>query len=139
MKGSESPFPKWGNLDSRDSSVTYLNQDTIPEESRTPGYSHDFEDGGFETVEPIATLHRCYLGIFAEIIRISYWIARKEDGTTFYQVNLVQPYRIAFDPVQPGAIGISCHFGRQIDDFESVRRLLADAKTFIEWHQKQKE
>src|SRR5437660_10867224 len=58
---------------------TYRDPKAIPEKLRTKKERKDFEDGGFHEVEPITTLRRTCLGVYAEVVRIAYWIGRKAD------------------------------------------------------------
>jgi hypothetical protein len=134
-----SMFPFWPNdlvHDVRDDQ-TYCDPEAIPEQLRTRKRRDECHDCSFEDVEPITTLRRAYLGVYAEVVRISYWIGRKEDGSTFYQVNLVRPLNLGFARDQQGTVTLDYNLGAGFSEFEAVAVLLADAKRFIEWHRQE--
>lgn len=132
-------FPEWPKdlAHGVKNDQTYQDTEAIPAELRTRNERKEFDDGGFHEIEAITTLRRAYLGVYAEIVRISYWIGRKGDGDTFYQVNVVTPHCIGFDRNQPGTVTLDYNLGAGFSEFEAATRLIADAKEFIEWHRKE--
>jgi hypothetical protein len=77
--------------------------------------------------------------VYVEIVRIAYWIGGKDDGSVFYQVNLVSPSLLGFDRDQRGTLSLDYNLGCGLSEFEAVTALLADAKRFIEWHKEHSE
>lgn len=109
----------------------YEDPESIPASMRTIA-ERKSDDRGFHTIEPITTLRRAYLGIVAEIVRISYYIKDKEDGDTFYQVNYVTPCPIAFDRKQPNTISVGCSpNGRENSDMYRFQLLMKDVESFV--------
>jgi hypothetical protein len=138
LDGQDALFPAWpkgaGNF--REEDQTYVDPEAIPAEMRTRGEHTDHEDGGFHTIEPVTILRRAFVGVFAEIVRIDYWIGIKEDGCGFYQVNLVSPINLGFDRSQNGTVSLDYNLGCGFSEFTGVVALLADAERFIKWHRK---
>src|SRR5438093_265557 len=93
------PFPEWPKdvVRNVNEGQTYCDTDAIPEEMRTKATHEEDETDNLQRIEPITTLRRAYLDVYAEIVQIEFWIAHKEDGNLFYQVNLVRPSSIGFD------------------------------------------
>ena len=80
----------------------------------------------------MSVLRKASLGTVAEIVRISYWIARKEDGTTCYQVNLISPHPAGFHKNQPGTVSVDSGHWPTESDFERLLDLLHDVRRYLE-------
>lgn len=128
------PWPQEDDIIKVTENQTYVDPEAIPPGLRMKGYHKKDRDGGFTKVEPITTLRRLYVDVFVEIVRISYWIGIKEDGSEFYQVNLVNPRNYPFRVDQRRTLSLHCSLGCGFSEFEAVMGLLMDARRYIAWH-----
>ena len=133
----ENLFPEWPKDDVRSAETgrTYFDPDAIPEALRTASVvERNDRTKSHCSVELLATLRRCGLGVYAEIVLVDWWDGYRQDGNVFYRVNLSTPH--GYDRRQVGTISLN---DEGIDDIQSTLDLLADAKKFIRWHKRQEQ
>ena len=127
-------FPEWPkDVIQAKEGQTYRDPEGIPEEMRTKPVHKESADGSFHDVKVVTTLRRTYLAVYAEIVRIDFWIAEKSDGNDFYLVNLVKPHNVGFYRSQKDMVILSSSSCDCFNEISEVAKLLADANRFIQW------
>lgn len=107
--------------------------ESLPPELRTQGYYKEDNEGGFTDVKPLTVLRVDGCSIVAEIVRISFWIGEKGDGTTFHQINLVdRTSGYGFAKKRMSTVSMDYASNRENSDFARVEVLLKDVERYVQ-------
>lgn len=110
---------------------TYEDLEAIPQPLRTEKKHTDDANGGFTDITPLTVLRYPSFGIVAEIVRVSYWIGPKADGTTAYDVHFHDLHPSPFAKDVPHHLTVESYVNPQASELEAFSVLLSDVRSFI--------